>query len=187
MQAINSEPNFTGFYRFTKIPESGKANVKNFINFYYKLSDEPVVYLEGYPYTRTFNDSYRNLAQENNGSLNWLRNNAKFHGIHIPEVNDDNIFIITTKEDVQDFIHFFSKEFKELKSNFNFLSRLKFRLSDTFGLGKDADLPLYLKIVKQFASAQQRSIENFDKYFSKKNMIDVTSLEEFIERITQEK
>jgi len=187
MQAINSEPNFTGIYKFSNLSKSNQTIIKNFINSYYRLSSKPVVYLEGHPHTTSFNDFYSNLAQENNGSLNWLRQNAKFHGIHIPEVNDDNIVIITTERDVQDFLHFFTKEFKELKSNFNFLNRLKILLSDNLGVGKDADLPLYLKIVKHIASAQQKSIENFDKYFVKKDIINLTSLEEFIKRITQEK
>lgn len=175
---IKSSPNFTGFYKIPKRSDEITQLVSNCC----KHKNESIIILNGdYPFIDCFEKIYENIAQENGGALNWLRNNAKNHGIVIPEINKDSTIVITTQKDILEYLKFIKKHSKSLMSNFGSFSRFKFIISDAMHINND--LPMYLKLLNHLVSVQQKYIKAYSDYLSGKNIVDVSTFEEFIQKI----
>lgn len=177
---VNNSPNFTGFY---KIPQKSEEFTK-LVSSCCEHKKESVIILNGnYPFFDSFEQVYEKIANENGGGINWLRNNAKKYGINIPQDDKNTTLVITSQKDVVEFLNYYKKYSKSLISNFGPLSRIKFLICDTLRIGKDADLPLYLKIVKHLAQTEEKFIKIYNEYLSNKNVINISSFEEFLEKI----
>lgn len=188
MQTINSKPNFTGYYRISKPTDNIKCCTEEIRLLYRVLKGKQIAVISGdYPFAQAFDNTYNNIANEEGYCLEWLRQNARNHGVSIPEPNNDSITFITTQKDISDLVAYIETNFKKISKCFTPFSRLKFKLLALLHIGNDADLPLYLKIVKHIASSEQNSIDEFEKYFINKNIINLTSKEDLIEKLLSEK
>lgn len=154
--------NFNGMY---KIPYSAKnmQELKDFVLPTYKgISNEPVFIFSGNnPFKVGLDTIMETIAKSNNSSIEWLKMNAKNHGIELPD-NNDTLHIISTEKDIKKLLEYMIKRVQSKKPTF--VDKLK----KFFGIAKapeyDENLPQHLLLLSEALKIDSQEAEAFKEY-----------------------
>lgn len=186
MQAIGSQPNFTGIYRIKNTPQNVKELSEKVLPMYEYIRKEPFTfYIGDNPFVQGLDIIKEIVANANQASKAWLEMNAKNHGQILPNSNTDFIHIITSKKDVQEFVEYALKRLKALENTP--LNRIKNFFRERFGQNENPNLPEHLQIMDKAINLYEAEKAEFNKYLQGKNIVSVSSPQDLLYKMMIEK
>lgn len=129
------------------------------------------------------------LAAENKGSLEWLKQNALNHGVNFPLPDNDTLYIITAKDvpEYEKFIDARLKSISKVTKNFNNIFTKFFavkKLKKEMNLNLD-NLPPHLQQLTIIDSFNKRETRLFEQFIAGK-VTEVKDSKSLLERIMTE-
>ena len=148
--------NFKGFYTLTNKGNNLKHLQEAIVPMYKAVRKEPIYFFVGKnPYNIGLKQALGDAMKHSGYGEEWVRANAKNHGIDLSVFGEDNIYIISGKKDFQSFVEFAQRKRKEIFSIWHKFSTI-FRMTKRYFSQKG--IPNYLKYLDY--SAEQNKIEN---------------------------
>lgn len=181
---IQTSSNFTGYYRLANTKENQKI-LYEFIIPNAELADFPIKVLFGRtPVAPGLMKFLKKHAEQNNASLNWLRNNAKIYNLDLPVDNLDKMTIATGRKDVDKIKNFELKLF--LKTTF---LTLKDMLKTIFNIKSKKHInkePYYITDLRYWTEVYNSSQNKFNKFLENNNVSNLDNISEFLYSLADE-
>ena len=174
---------FNGFY---KIPVNTK-NMFEIRNYVFpaitRVKRTPVVIFSGNnPFKLILKYAMKCIADNNNGSIEWLKMNAANHGLDINDDGEDVLNIITTQKDIDNLIEYISKRINSRKPKF--MDKVKSFIGIKESNPNYEKLPEHLKVLSDFLKADKEEIKAFSSYT--RDAVIVDDARELLKRVLTE-
>lgn len=176
--------NFTGIYKIPNAPENIKLINEKVIPMYKYMRNRNVVGLPSEnPVAFSLEFIKEIIGKSQGASKEWLVMNAQRHGIELPRLNNDNLFIVSGDDDIQKFIDFFTERLKANSKNpfQRFLEIFKPKVDHS------ADLPEHLKPLPEVLERYNKEVSAYNDFISKENIISVSTPQELLTKMMMEK
>lgn len=176
--------NFTGIYKISNTQENIKIIEEKVIPMYNLMRHENVVGINcDNPLAIGIEFIKEKVGKSQGASKEWLMMNARRFGIELPELNTDNLFIVSGNKDIMKFAQYFQQR---LKAN------TKGPLARFFAMFKpkvkhSQDLPEHLKSLPQILEDYNKESSLYREFLSKENVITVKTPQELLTKMMTEK
>lgn len=176
--------NFTGMYIIPNTPKNVQLIKEKVAPMYNHLKHENIIGIEGEnPYMIGVEVIKELIGKSQGASKQWLMMNAKRFGIALPELNSENLLIVSGKKDISKLADFFQE-----RINANLKSPLQ-RFFDIFTKHPDVEpnLPEHLKLLPELVEGFNRETKIYKAFLSKENVVNVQTPQELLAKILTEK
>ena len=176
---INNTPKFTGIYRFPNVDAKMVGDISEHMTFFANVTKNPVYLFSGrHPLESKIVETIIETTPEcKKYSYGWLVQNARNHGLSLPDPSVVDAWIFTNKDII------LLKECCEkfdliLKGDETFLGVLKklFFSSET----PKRQLPRHLRALEDMADKNEKMIEIFQQLIQDKKVVKVDNLRDLI-------
>lgn len=176
---INNTPKFTGIYRFPNVDAKMVENISEHMTFFANVTKKPVYLFSGrHPLeSKVVETIIESTPECEKYSYGWLVQNARNHGLSLPDPSTVDAWIFTNKD------IYLLKECCEkfdliLKGDESFWGALKkmFFSSET----PRRRLPHHLRELEDIADKNEKMVETFQQVIQDKEVVKVDSLHNLI-------
>jgi hypothetical protein len=176
---ISSTPKFTGIYKFPNVDAKMLDNISEHMAFFSCVTKSPVYLFSGkHPLENKVVEVITETVPEcKRYSYAWLVQNAKNHGITLPDARTSDAWIFTNKDIylIRDCCEKFDKVLKGEESFFDVLKKLFFVPDKPKRV-----LPRHLREIEDIAEKNNAMIDVFEKSIADKKVVEVNSLTSLI-------
>ena len=176
--------NFNGCYKLANTL-SNVAKLTNIIAPAYidKTNQSILIFSGNNPFKIVVKKIINEVAKKNNSSVEWLKMNAKNHGLYMNDDGYETLNIITSGKDINSFYDYFVARIERLKPT------LKNKIIRALGLNKtipriDKDLPEHLMMLSYSLNFDKEETAAFKEY--SKDFKTVSSAEQLFELMMRE-
>lgn len=183
---VQSQTNFNGIYRIKNTPENVKLIKENVAPMYSFLRKESIGAFPGNnPLIIGLEFIMEKLAKSNQASKDWLILNAKNFGTKIPNLNKDYLYVISSNKDLNEFVDFITKRMNTYKES-PFQKVINFFKGFTQKENSE-NLPEHIQILNKSIEIFDNETIEYQKFLSKKKIIDVSTPQELLAKMLLEK
>ena len=176
---INSTPKFTGIYRFPNVDAKTVTEISKHMTFFANVTKNPVCLFSGrHPLeSKVVETIIETVPECKQYSYEWLVQNARNHGLSLPDPSDVDAWVFTNK-DITLLKECCEKFDLILKGEETFCGVLKkiFLAPET----PKRRLPRHLKKLEEIADKNEKMVETFQQVIQDKEVVKVDSLHNLI-------
>ena len=175
---------FNGIY---KIPNTNIATYKMTKNVLEpicsSLLNEPVrIFYGDNPYTKMLPQNIDKHCKIPNTSYNWFRQNALKHDVHLPDLDNIDVWVVSGEKDVALIDDFYKKADKIFPK-----SKLSTKIIAYKNFFKYQDLPEHLRVFMPVVELNEKFCKIFNEQIKDKTIIKSKSYQEIFMKIVEEK
>ena len=154
--------NFKGIYTLTNKGNNLKNLRESIIPMYKLVKKEPIHFFVGRnPYRLGLKQALGDAMKHSGYGEEWVRANAKNHGIDLSAFGEDNIYIICGKKDIQSFTEYAQKKKKEVLSMWHKISTI---IKMTKRFFSKREIPNHLKYLDYTVEMNKAENADFEKF-----------------------
>lgn len=167
IQNYNSKQNFTSIYRIKHSNIEAFLEINKYVYPAYKMAKRKpaFIFMGENPCDAFVAGSIKNHAEKFNYSYDWLVQNAKNHGLKIPNPQDIDAWVFTGENDANLVKNFLSDVIKKESSLWQIIKR-------TFNPQIDYNLPKHLREYSGPIKFNEEYTNRFRTLFDPKKIID---------------
>jgi hypothetical protein len=183
---INSTSQFTGIYKLPNVDAATIKEISSHMNLVARVTNRPVYLFGGnHPLEGSVVKIIRDTVPEcRQYSYNWLVQNAKNHGITLPEANKVDAWVITSN-DIDIMKGYLDKSDSLINKKKTFLTVLKEIFLGSEQPGKE--LPSYLRALMDLSAKNEKMVEAFQEIIATKKVVEANNLQKLVQSILQER
>jgi len=183
-ERVQSNTNFGNFYRIPNTHENAKFINEQLVPAMEKFEYPHLISSDRMPTANKIFEFFSDIAEQNGGSLNWLKNHARRYNVEMPV---DNHEMITLTTGLQDAIKMKNCEINLLcKTLKNYLGMTAKML---FGIKSKAYIPgepRYIEDIRSLTGTYNKQATFFDKFLEKNNAVKINNCEELTSAMINE-
>lgn len=183
---VDNRTNFNGFYRIPNTPENVKFISEQLIPAMEKFDYPHLIMINSdrMPTANKFFHYFSDIAKQQGGSLNWLKNHVKRYNVELPADNHEVITLVTGSEDSIKMKKFEIKLLGKILRN-----HLKIAAKMLLGIKSKAHIPgepLYIEEIRSLTGIYNKQAACFDQFLEQNKALKVNSCEDLTSALINE-
>jgi len=172
---------FNGIYRIQNTPKN-RMEIEKFVEPMYRyLKHEPVFQFIGkHPFRMGLDMIMKLIAENQKGTVSWLKMNAEIHGANVSDYKDDILHIVSGKKEINSLLNFLENR-AEKKTGMLGKIKMLFPPYKTY-----EDKPEHLRLLFHALEIDEEECQAFNDVYKNK-IISVKTPQELIQKMLCEK
>ena len=180
----NHSQNFTGFYKVRHTNGTFVNLLKNEVLPLYEVTTrKPTYFFQGNgPFDSALEKVIREQVEKEGYSYRWFIQNAKNHGIQVPNFDDVDTWVVTGADDIRSLAPLFKRDKFPL---LNMLVLIGKKFVEVFS--NDNKIPEHIRKYVSIIKRNDNFVQDFKNIIADKKVVEVDNLDNLIKKMVLEK
>lgn len=177
----HNKQNFTGFYRIRHTNKTFMDLLQNQVVPLYEITTHKPAYIfQGRsPFDSALEKTIRAQVENEGYSYKWFVQNAKNHGLNVPDFDDIDTWVITGAEDIKSLAPLFKQD------KVPFLTKFINNIKNFFTVSNQNsnNIPEHLQMFTSIMNRNEKLVQDYRDLIADKKVVEVDNLENLIKEM----